>query len=332
MSSISDIPSQAELACKDLAMDILREAVVEKGYWYSSDHLDDSDLDPLRARSDFQELTRICRGREEAAKRRAHAEIELVHPQGQVPGKLPALVVALHGNQLNAATTRREWCVDSLSDCLVALPQSSHSVCADAYSWNDPIKGAHEVKDYVDGILHGNIADRDRVVLGGFSAGGRVVMHLLLKRMVRANGAILLGPWLPDLVSLEPMIPNLREDRVKVYLMCGDQDQDCYDSTNRLADLLRENGVPYIYQVFKGMGHRYPPDLDLQSARRSLSSWMETHTGLIPDEPLGDGPSGVTIINSWPPVNTHGRKERRDRRHHRGERRHRPRDSLPFFA
>ncbi len=246
----------------DLAMDIFREAVKDKGFWYSSAYLNDDDLEPLRIRPEFVSLVTICREREKTVQNDAFSESKLVLPRASRNGGKPALVVALHGNQLNISTTEREWCRDSLSDCLVALPQSSHAICTGAYSWVDPAIGSHEVIPHLDGILKKGIADPTRVILGGFSAGGRVALHMLLKGKVRAKGIILLGPFLPDLVAMGPMIPDLRSAGVKVYLICGDDDKDCYGYTNGLAALLEASEVPFRYRIVSGMGHCYPADFD----------------------------------------------------------------------
>ena len=253
----------------DLAMDIFREAVKDKGFWYSSIYLDDDDLEPLRARPEFERLVAICREREETVQHDAVPEFELVIPRASRNGGKPALIVALHGNQLNISTTKIEWCGDPLADCLVALPQSSHAVCTGAYSWVDPAIGSQEVIAHLDGVMQKEIADPSRVIVGGFSAGGRVALHMLLNGKFRANGIILLGPWLPDLVAMEPMIPDLRSAGVKVYLICGDQDKDCYDSTNRFAELLEACEVPFRYRIVSGMGHCYPTDFheELSKAR-----------------------------------------------------------------
>jgi enterochelin esterase-like enzyme len=65
------------------------------------------------------------------------------------------------------------------------------------------------------------------------------------------------------------MIPNLRSAGVRVYLMCGDHDEDCFDSANRLAGLLEKDGISFRYSVVAGMGHTFPPDFEehLESAR-----------------------------------------------------------------
>jgi hypothetical protein len=259
-------------ACKagmhELAIDLLREAVVGKGYWYSSDYLGDDDLEPLRGRREFKELAELCKLKQGNEEIDARSEVELIVPSGGTD-KPPAVIIALHGNQLNIPTTRLNWCGEALSDCLVILPQSSHAVCTGAYSWVDPEIGSYEVASHLDEIKMKNTIDKDRLMVGGFSAGGRVALHMLLKGMVKAKGIILLGPWLPDLVSLEPLIPRLRDAMVRVYLICGDQDKDCYDSTNQLAGLLRDNGIFFKYRVVCGMGHCYPSDFeaDLAEAR-----------------------------------------------------------------
>jgi pimeloyl-ACP methyl ester carboxylesterase len=245
----------------DLALSLLREAIIDRGFWYSPDHLGDEDLEPLRGLSEFNELVEISAEREGIAARDARSEMEIVLP-GNGGDKRPALVVALHGNQFNIRTTRLNWNGEALSDCLLAFPQSSHAVCTDAYSWVGPGIGSEELVSHLDEILTKNHVDRDRTILGGFSAGGRVVLHTILKRKVKAKGIILLGPWLPDLVSLEPLIPNLRSAGVRVYLMCGDHDEDCFDSSNRLAELLEENGVSFQHRVVAGMGHSFPPDFE----------------------------------------------------------------------
>jgi len=205
----------------DLAMELLQEVVMEKGYWYSSDHLGDDDLEPLRARPEFHRLVEICSKWEELARQNAISEVELISPRSTRKSSSVPLIVALHGNQLNIHTTKLGWCGESLSDCYIALPQSSRSVCTGAYSWVDPKVGAREVRDHMDGIFHKSGADQ--VILGGFSAGGRVALHLLLSGMVKARGVILLAPWLPDLVALEPILPILHDAGTKVCLICGDQ-------------------------------------------------------------------------------------------------------------
>lgn len=268
-SSPDTIPSlvyylRFSFACRagmhDPAIDLLREAVMGRGFWYSADHLGDDDLAPLRARPEFRELVKICQEREGTARATARPELELVPPNEMGEGGPPPLLVALHGNQLNIATTRLEWCGRSLADCLLAFPQSSHAVCSDAYSWADPTVGMEEVIGHMEEVFRGNISDRGRVMVGGFSAGGRVALHALLKGNVAMQGIILVGPWLPDLESLEPLMPSLRGSGVRFYLICGDQDEDCLDSTNRLAELLELNQVPFIYRTVKGMGHQYPDD------------------------------------------------------------------------
>jgi hypothetical protein len=247
----------------DLAMDLLREAVIDEGYWYSAEHLGDDDLEPLRSRSEFQSLVELCSRREAEAGQKAFSEMDLIQPRSQINTAKAPLVVAMHGNQLNILTTRLDWCGDSLSDCFIALPQSSRAVCSGAFSWVDPAAGVQEVKHHMDSIFHRHEVDRDRVILGGFSAGGRVALHMVLNGKVKVKGLILLAPWLPDLVALEPMLPILRTEGVKAYLICGDKDPDCFESTNRLAESLKANDVSFCYRVVSGIGHWYPSDFDL---------------------------------------------------------------------
>jgi hypothetical protein len=228
----------------DLAMDLLREAVLDKGYWFSNDYLDDDDLEPLRTRAEFQEMLKICRERQENARKTAAPDMMMVPPHSSPVSETTPMVVALHGNQLNMHTTRINWGGKALSDCLLVLPQSSYAVCSGAYSWPDPMAGAQDV------------------ILGGFSAGGRSALHAVVKGVIQAKGLILVGPWLPDIPALEPMLPNLAKAGVRTYLICGDRDRDCYDSTNRLAEMLGRDGVTFHYQVVKGMGHHYPDDFD----------------------------------------------------------------------
>lgn len=50
------------------AMAVLREAVLERGFWYPTDYLlEDEDLEPLRGMDGFAELADLCAKREEAA-------------------------------------------------------------------------------------------------------------------------------------------------------------------------------------------------------------------------------------------------------------------------
>jgi hypothetical protein len=101
-------------ACKadltELAMDIMREAIVEKGYWYSYNYLiADNDLKALKQYSDFNELANICKDRELRANENPKPDIKVFKP-GNIAesGKCP-LIIALHGNGENISITKDYW-------------------------------------------------------------------------------------------------------------------------------------------------------------------------------------------------------------------------------
>jgi hypothetical protein len=80
----------------------------------------------------------------------------------------------------------------------------------------------------------------------------------LLKDLVGAKGAILVGPWLPEIEEWMPRILDLRGKGV--YILMGEKDAECLPGAKKLADTLDREQQVNLLHIAKGMGHEYPED------------------------------------------------------------------------
>ncbi len=240
----------------DLALEILKSGVA-KGLWWSENILmEDDDLADLRNRKEFLELVELCKAREKREKEAARPVCRIIEADGSVRGKRP-FVVALHGNSESSLLSEPHWRPCLSSGFSLALVQSSLTKFSGGYSWDDPTKGCRELeRHWSDLVLRG--MDQGRTVLGGFSAGGRVVMHAILNNKVDPLGAILVGPWIPDLDELTPLMSReLLKDK-RFHVIVGDQDADCLECSKGLANALKENGATVQLHIEPGVDHEFP--------------------------------------------------------------------------
>lgn len=241
-----------------LAMYILKEAVIDRGFWYSYDNLfSDDDLEPLRALPEFRRMADICKEREVAAKDASRPELTLVLPEGDA-NEERVVLVALHGNEESARQAQAQWAAGNESRYMMAFPQSSQVGFTDGHYWNDMEKGVSELMTHVRHIQDRFSLEGKDVVLGGFSAGARVVLHALLEDEVEVGGFVMVAPWLPDLEVLGPRLRSLRRKQVRGFVICGDQDQDCKGPTGRLAQMMEGEGIPHRYMSVPGLDHDLP--------------------------------------------------------------------------
>lgn len=88
----------SRLGDSELAMKLMREAIVDKEYWYGYEYLlDDDDLKKLRDLPEFQSLAAICREREIEAKMDNKPSLKIMRT-GELVTLRPRLLMALHGN------------------------------------------------------------------------------------------------------------------------------------------------------------------------------------------------------------------------------------------
>lgn len=252
-------------ACKagyfDKAMEIFEEAIIEKGYWYSYDYLkEDEDLEPLRQNIKFNELANICKRREEEDKKNSIPQLRLIEPETINKVDKQPLLIALHGNQENISVVKDYWISCLNRQFLLALPQSSQVEFSDAYSWEDIEKGASELKEHYGKILATNNVDKDNIIVGGFSAGARVVLYSILKNYVEVKGCVFIAPWLPEIDEWDQILNTLKLKGIKFYIICGDKDDDCLDCTLNLAEKLKEKNISHTFTIVKDLDHDYPED------------------------------------------------------------------------
>ncbi len=238
-----------------LALDIMKEAIIEKGYWYAYGYLiEDDDLEPLRGEPLFETLVDLCREREQLA--RVDAKPVMVIKNGGDSKWL----VALHGNQENARLAEPYWSVCLNHGYSLALPQSDQIEFSDAYCWDDLEKSTAALKKHCEKLFLEYPESKENLVLAGFSAGARTVLGATLSGEVKAKALILVGPWLPEVDEWISLLDQLSACEGKVYIYCGEDDSDALEGTLKLVAHLKQKQIPHVFKQIKGLDHDFPLD------------------------------------------------------------------------
>ncbi|QWG33209.1 alpha/beta hydrolase [Bacillus mycoides] len=238
------------------AMYLMKEAIIENGFWYGSEYLiSDDDLKPLHKFEEFHRMVQLCKEREELAKKSEQADLKYKYSKQN-----ENLLITLHGDEENIQIIEPYWNSVMEQGFMLALPQSSQIQFSDGYVWDNIERGREELKGHYNKIILNNTFEN--IIIGGFSAGARVALHSMLQGEIEVNGFIFVAPWLPEMEEWEEMIGILHDKSIKGYIICGDQDEDCFECTQQFVKLLKDKNIEHKYKVVPNLNHDYPHNFE----------------------------------------------------------------------
>ncbi|MBE7148808.1 alpha/beta hydrolase [Bacillus mycoides] len=238
------------------ALHLMKKAIIENGFWYGSEYLiSDDDLKPLHKFEEFHRMVQLCKEREELAKKSEQADVKYKYSK-----QTENLLIPLHGDQENIQIIEPYWNSVMEQGFMLALPQSSQIQFSDGYVWDNIERGREELKGHYNKIKVNK--PFENIIIGGFSAGARVALHSMLQGEIEVNGFIFVAPWLPEMEEWEEMIGILHDKSIKGYIICGDQDEDCFEGTQQFVKLLKDKNIEHKYKVVPNLNHDYPHNFD----------------------------------------------------------------------
>ncbi|MBK5448135.1 alpha/beta hydrolase [Bacillus sp. TH22] len=238
------------------ALNLMKKAIIENGFWYGSEYLiSDDDLKPLHKFEEFHRMVQLCKEREELAKKSEQADVKYKYSK-----QTENLLITLHGDQENIQIIEPYWNSVMEQGFMLALPQSSQIQFSDGYVWDNIERGREELKGHYNKIKVNK--PFENIIIGGFSAGARVALHFMLQGEIEVNGFIFVAPWLPEMEEWEEMIGILHDKSIKGYIICGDQDEDCFEGTQQFVKLLKDKNIEHKYKVVPNLNHDYPHNFD----------------------------------------------------------------------
>ncbi|KYZ68617.1 alpha/beta hydrolase [Bacillus sp. GZT] len=238
------------------ALHLMKEAIIEKGFWYGNEYLiSDDDLKPLHKFEEFHQMVQLCKEREELAKKTERADVKYIESK-----KKEKLFIAMHGDQENIGIIEPYWKSVLAQNYTLALPQSSKIQFSDGFVWDDLHRGKEELKEHYDKLIENRTVEH--VIIGGFSAGARVALYTILQKDIAVDGFIFMAPWLPKIEEWNELLGVLQDKHIKGYIVCGDQDEDCFKCTQQFVQLLRNKNIEHKYKVIPNLNHDYPIHFD----------------------------------------------------------------------
>ncbi|MES5954676.1 alpha/beta hydrolase [Bacillus fungorum] len=238
------------------ALHLMKKAIIEKGFWYGNEYLiSDDDLKSLHKFEEFQKMVQLCKEREELAKKTERADVKFIEGK-----KKEKLFIAMHGDQENIEIIEPYWKTVLTQDYTLALPQSSQIQFSDGFVWDDIHRGKEELKEHYVTFIENHTVES--VIIGGFSAGARVALYTILQKDIDVDGFIFMAPWLPEIEEWNELLEVLQDKNIKGYIVCGDQDEDCFECTQQFVQLLRDKNIEHEYKVVPNLKHDYPEDFD----------------------------------------------------------------------
>ncbi len=71
-------------------------------------------------------------------------------------------------------------------------------------------------------------------------------------------GLFFMAPWLPEVEEWNELLGVLQDKHIKGYIVCGDQDEDCFECAQQFVQLLRDKNIEHKYKIIPNLNHDYP--------------------------------------------------------------------------
>lgn len=239
---------------KEEAIHWLEEAIETKGYWYRPVVFEDEDLYGIRNTEAFKNCEKISNKRYKLALKEAKTLCSWKMKSSD------KIALVLHGNQQNMSDSLNDWAFLTNDGYQVEGIQSVELDSYNLYRWEDDGNGAIQL---AKALLSLPWRDYDETILCGFSAGCNTILRAIVDEDVKCSRIILQSPWIPMIEqSLTKVIQHIKQKNIKVHILCGVEDEDCYQVSQRLYKALDTSGIGVDVDFIEKLGHAFPINVE----------------------------------------------------------------------
>lgn len=236
----------------ETALEWLKRAVCDNGWWYRPEVLEDDDLALLKNNAAFVSLKSISDGRYKEAFSKAK---EVFSWEGKTADNL---FLAVHGNTQNGQTAREDWKLflpENLHWQLETI-QSAEPDGYGTYRWSYDMKSYVPVAGAIERVQKEGYK---KIACGGFSAGCDMLLRAVTFAPVRCDMLLLQSPWIPVLQShAEELVNAIREKNIELLIRCGSEDEDCLPMAKHLHEVADAAGIRAKLTIQTGCRHQFP--------------------------------------------------------------------------
>jgi predicted esterase len=245
------------------------QAGLDRGYWWDELLLrHDADLRSLQNNPAYETLIEECK------RRNVQADVQspkggvrlVVEPPINARRPYP-LLLALHGYGHNAAETLPHWASMAEQGWLVAALQSSQVAGMDGFHWVDEARSIEDVRGHLQALVQAYTIDQSRLVIGGFSNGGRTSLMLTLREMIRARLVISVGSGLhSETLAMIDWDHLRRHNPPHLKLIVGERDETVRADVVAQVGRFKSAGLSVDVEIVPGLGHAMPMDFSTRLA------------------------------------------------------------------
>jgi acetyl esterase/lipase len=253
---------QAELFARtgqhEKSLDIWEEGI-NKGYFFGI-HPQWDFFKPFEKYERFHRIAEQDRRLREAADEKSKSTVKVVLPSRSMSEKKLPLFIALHGGGSSIQWAERYWKSEKLErEFIVAYMQSYLHDGMNSYGWRryDP-RARQEIRLLFKDVVNRYPVDKERIIVGGISAGGLMAIDVAINHVIPTTGFIGVCPGKPQEFD-NSRVRAAREDRIKGVIIGGEDDY-YLPYQREMVHVFKEERFPHEFIIIPGMGHTYPED------------------------------------------------------------------------
>lgn len=239
------------------ALEWLRKAIVDHGWWYRPEVLEDDDLESLKENPEFVRLKSMSDTRYADAAAKAEAVFSWKRKTED------HLFLAVHGNTQNGQVAREDWeaVLTGKKQWQVETIQSAEPDGYGTYRWSYDRTSYLPVAKVLEAVQNEGYQE---IVCGGFSAGCDMLLRAVAFSSACCDQLILQSPWIPVLEDhMEEVLRGIQEKGIALRIFCGSDDEDCLPLAKQLYDAASQKGFTVEFTIQEHSRHQFPEEMSV---------------------------------------------------------------------